>query len=73
VSTTPQNPLPDLDADWRSIRRLADAIAECVDTTVQELIDEFDLPDDEATINAFTDYVAALATIGNVKWEDVVS
>jgi hypothetical protein len=62
-----------LDADWKAIRRLSDAIAECVDNTVQALIDEYDLPDDEATVNAFTDYVMDLATTGSSRWEDVVS
>lgn len=70
---TIQNPLPDLDADWKAIRRLRDAIAECVDSTVQDLVDEYNLPDDEPTIEAFTAYVEALATIGNTKWEDAVS
>lgn len=66
-----QNPLPELDADWKAIRRLSDAIAECVDNTVQQLVDEFDLPDDEPTIDALTDYVYTLATTGSARWEDV--
>ncbi len=72
MNNNPQNPLPSLTADWKAIRRLADAltdaIAECVDGTVQELVDEFDLPDDEPTINAFTDYVYDLATRGEATW-----
>lgn len=68
-----QNPLPELTADWKAIRRLSDAIAECVDNTVQSLVDEYDLPDDEATIFAFTDYVMELATTGKCHWSDVVS
>lgn len=68
-----QNPLPELTADWHAIRKARDAIATVVDETVQLLVDQYDLPDDEATIAAFTDYVEALATTGTCKWSDVVS
>lgn len=58
------NPLPDMTADWKAIRNLADAISECVDNTVQMLVDEFDLPDDGKTIDALTERVYLLATTG---------
>ena len=59
-----QDPLPLLDADWKVIRRAADAIYEVVDNAVQVLVDEYDLPDDEATIDLLTERVYALATTG---------
>lgn len=59
---TVQNPLPELNSDWKVIRRLSDVIFEAVDTAVQQLVDEFDLPDDEPTIELLTDLVYDLAT-----------
>lgn len=66
-----QNPLPELNADWKAIRRLTDAIAECVDNTVQMLVDEYDLPDDDDSINALTEAVYNFATKGGTRDSDI--
>lgn len=57
--------IPNLDADWKAVRRLSDAIAEAADHTVEWLMDEFNLDyDDEDAVNELTDRVITLATTG---------
>lgn len=57
--------LPDLSADWKAIRRLTDAIFECVDNTVADLIEGIPhaLLTDEA-LEELTNRVANLAIKG---------
>lgn len=55
--------IPEIEADWKVIRRLADAIAECVDNTVNYLLEEYDLieVEDEEVLMELTDRVMDLA------------
>lgn len=60
--------LSDINAEWKVIRRAADAVSEVVDNAVQDLIDEYNIPDDdEDALNALTDHIYALVTTGKVE------
>ena len=57
--------LPEMDAEWRVIRRGADAFAEIVDNAVDQLVEEFGLPtENERLIEELSDRVADLITMG---------
>lgn len=57
-------PLPDMTADWKAIRRLSDAINECVDNTVNDLVEWVGLDLTEEEVEHLFDRVLNLATTG---------
>lgn len=57
--------IPDLHPEWKAIRRLADAIAECVDNAVEDLLEG--VPSalrDEDRVEELTERVYNFATKG---------
>lgn len=63
MSNTPKL-IPELNAEWKVVRRLADAILECIDNAVEQLADEYELPDDEDAIGDLADRLHSLAMTG---------
>lgn len=57
--------LPELTADWKVIRRLADAIAEVADEAVQTVVDDLHLHGTEDELDDLLDRVISLATTGD--------
>lgn len=60
----PLLPLPEMTAEWKVIRKVADAIFEVVDNAVDTLLEKYDLDNDERTVTALADQVLSLATTG---------
>ena len=60
--------VPDLTADWRVVRRAADALAEVIDNAVMELLESLTIsPDrlqDEDLVNELTDRMFNFVTKG---------
>jgi len=56
-----RGPIPEMDASWKVVRNLADAMYTCVDDAVELLSEEYDLDGDEETQSRLADRLFNLA------------